>query len=90
MHTPGPWEYLPDFDGTHWTGSKSVFAEDRSEICVTTRGGQEAANVLLIAAAPELLEALKRIDTACNTFNGVPGGELQAIARAAIAKAEAH
>ena len=84
-HTPGPWR----FDGDWWrrptiyggkvevaTINKAWFPERDG------RGGEQEANALLIAAAPELLEALELVVTRCG-----PHSTDGAIARAAIAKA---
>ena len=64
-HTPGPWQYKPEDDGVYWTDSKSITTSDGSAIvAVGTRGWGEAAalaNARLIAAAPDLLEALKAL-----------------------------
>ena len=92
-YTPGPWKYLPEYDEQHWTGSKSVYVDDGTnyhEICTTTRGGQEDANVLLIAAAPELLEALSNMTALAHAYVGddPKGLALVAKATAAIFKAK--
>ena len=81
-HTPGPWEYSTD--------NARVYHEE-SNICVARCAGDTfdansfaecLANAWLIAAAPELLEALRSLLLA----PGQPCAELAA--RAAIAKAE--
>ena len=76
-HTPGPWRVSKD--------TQSVVSRD-AYICRARmmRMGQGVANAHLIAAAPDLLEALKAI-VAFNT--PLPCGLLEE-ARAAIAKAE--
>jgi hypothetical protein len=85
-HTPGPWAYRKAFDT-----SQTFYIEgpDGSWLCKSTISATEA-NARLIAAAPELLEALK---DAMATFANVqfPHGEYRfmGMARAAIAKAEA-
>jgi hypothetical protein len=58
--------------------------------CSDGVGGAEGAlaNARLIAAAPELLEALKRIDEMCAAPPNFSDATMQEIARAAIAKAE--
>ncbi len=78
-HTPGPWR--------HYAGTHSMYSESGRAICVTT-GARKTAdperdqNGQLIAAAPDLLEALKGVlrvaDLATDEFDA---------ARAAIAKA---
>lgn len=65
MHTPGPW-YI-DEDCKVWGNSQCVDGSDcgMCQIPVATSlaedDGQEEANARLIAAAPELLFALKAI-----------------------------
>jgi len=94
QHTPGPWH--------HKEGSVSVFAPDkpRRKICDTawqTINVTEArANARLIAAAPDLLEALKRTVSRLESHTAeietcdLPHGTELALeqARTAIAKAE--
>lgn len=73
-HTPGPWDYVE---------GKTLYHVER-------KGGQGAvcsvpksreADARLIAAAPDLLEALKALSQTLSA-------ETQAMARAAILKAE--
>jgi hypothetical protein len=83
-HTPRPW--LTDFDCSGWSiGTKDKFVaftngyqsdEDINE-------DEEAANARLIAAAPDLLAALKRVCS--HGYRSSPDWDS---ARAAIAKAE--
>jgi hypothetical protein len=92
-HTPGPWK--ADDKG------KAVFIPLRAHHCeqlgiqvgfVSWEDDKESlANARLIAAAPELLEALKRIAKIGNQPYGTDYEEIdeaREIARAAIAKAE--
>jgi hypothetical protein len=83
-HTPGPW--LTDVDVSGW----SVGTEDK--FIAFTNGehsdedispNEEAANARLMAAAPDLLEALKRVCS--HGYRSSPDWDN---ARAAIAKAE--
>lgn len=59
-HTPGPWEACErgdyeDFDGN----SNVILGDDRRIAVVQNNGSEEAeANAYLVAAAPDLLEAL--------------------------------
>jgi hypothetical protein len=84
QHTPGPWEFLPPDDGncgaiTAKTGWICDFAEEPSD-----------ANARLIAAAPDLLEALKNLVNQHNTVYGIGDMEMQSaidFAHKAIAKA---
>ena len=58
QHTPGPWHIYPD--NRRW-----ICADDRMPVAYTQIEARElpqnAANALLIAAAPELLAMLARI-----------------------------
>lgn len=85
-HTPGPWSFEgPDH-------SIIVYGpEPEQRICFMTSDGPATANALLIAAAPELLAALK----AQLAYEAAPTGtgrlswmELVKVRDAAIAKAE--
>ena len=84
QHTPGPWEWK--FDGKYCVGLEAnviwVGREPTLDI--------EAANARLIAAAPELLEALKALQRQALQGN-VRGDEWMdealELTRAAIAKA---
>lgn len=98
-HTPGPWQALPPKMGAAIT----IYAEDGiTPICTTAsngspvtmamhRSGEVKANARLIAAAPELMEALQEA-TRCLAWHeekhgvGMDAKAVQA-ARAAIAKA---
>ena len=87
-HTPGPWSFYtePQPNGCPVVGSNgllicmlghSVRMADQKEIAL--------ANARLIAAAPELLEALKDILSNCLDSDGL--SRAYENARAAIAKA---
>ncbi len=58
-HTPGPWLSLKATDGR---GKRYIRTADRHAVCRVTETGrsyeEQEANVRLIAAAPEMLEAL--------------------------------
>lgn len=103
-HTPGPW-WLEDSgqDGLTVYGK----SKDAATLVVCSRmfhpyrKGEMLANLSLIAAAPELLEALERIarphDCGCKPCTGacrnqlaleITAEEIQELARAAIAKAK--
>jgi hypothetical protein len=93
-HTPGPWDVAPNFPN----GMTTVCQHDgKGWRPVATCAGwdftiaQHEANARLIAAAPELLEAMERIsevfDAHCEHHVGVPriAYELANIAKDAIA-----
>lgn len=103
-HTKGPWHT------GQGNGEGSIFADEgrmRFEngtvlypICTMNTGWdktEDAANARLVAAAPELLEALKALAATARTFRNVPKHEQEwtpldeealEAAFAAIAKAE--
>lgn len=75
-HTSGPWEVAP---GNDVTGYPYFYINGMSR---SVELGELVANARLIAAAPEMLEALKEI---VHNWDGEP--EDMAAANAAIAKA---
>jgi hypothetical protein len=85
-HTPGPWK-LQLQAGARMVISPTGYHGKPSTICycwpVTGEYG-ETANARLIAAAPELLAALKRVKDTGVFFGAIPQGMVDA----AIAKAE--
>jgi len=93
-HTPGPWKVQAEYDGTLPIDGWSEEAEESCEICRVSLDmldtGERAANAALIAACPDLLDAM---ETLINLKDGEDdGGEgiLESDwdkARAAIAKA---
>lgn len=78
-HTPGPWHIG---DGTRIIGANS----QRVSVCDDNHATPGLANARLIAAAPDLLAALKAIaDTTCN--HGPNEVCCRDLARSAIASA---
>ena len=78
-HTPGPWHVTGDEHGTMITDNTG------EQIALWPQQGgtvEQCANAALIAAAPDLLAALRQIEAAT-----VDGGTVNTIARAAIARA---
>jgi hypothetical protein len=75
-HTPGPWRAYVSDDRTLWAisagddfviypGNEIVDAQTWDEAfgaCGSTTEGRSEANAHLVAAAPEMLEALRRAD----------------------------
>ncbi len=95
MHTPGPWA-MYSFDTKSETGP---LVKDSSGLIVAEAyprgpsGTEQAANASLIAAAPELLEALQLLHDNLAEYqriNHLGGYDNQdmVLARAAIAKAK--
>jgi hypothetical protein len=62
-HTPGPWEQCDEFGPiTHGTCAKAVNDNFLVASCTGYYGREQAqANARLIAAAPDLLEALTKL-----------------------------
>lgn len=95
-HTPGPWDVL-NSKKEEWYGRPldywTVTAKDRDLwICASPEWDPEhdeesTANARLIAAAPELLEALQKIVAAADGEGWSQLDATLANARAAIAKA---
>lgn len=90
-HTPGPWAVRwPEDDELH-----EIYAENGGDlICYPAWTANQKANVPLIAAAPELLAALKRlveeVEESMESDSDWKGYETRAMKQAseAIAKAE--
>lgn len=100
-HTPGPWLIIPG--GDEWSSGRIATIEPKPETMAETnywmvaevnyRREEHKANANLIAAAPDLLEALRCCEmrlTAMVGMSDLCANEIQAsidVARAAIAKA---
>jgi hypothetical protein len=90
-YTPGPWDLVPNGrDSKRLTDCR--YGEQRKSIGIVYAGNdEEEANARLIAAAPEMLEALKRAEWAlldlCQRAGVADYPAVEAI-RAAVAKAE--
>lgn len=83
-HTPGPWT----LNGRTVLGE--CFTGELRSICDSVRGGdptQANANARLIAAAPELLEALEQIIGDLPSRRDWLDPEVENVAREAIRKA---
>lgn len=87
-HTPGPWSLHKRGPAERYEVQHGI-PGNGSPICVTFCGSQQEANARLIAAAPELLDALKKTRAAllCADAAGIPVDEELAQLDAAIAKA---
>jgi len=90
QHTPGPWDVEPKGSRHFVDGADGLTVAYLDRAGVRERAEIEA-NALLIASAPDLLEALERISTAYDEtlHHPIAAPLLQAIygARAAIARA---
>lgn len=91
-HTPGPWEVQPDQrsqgEALAIVGGSSLIIARTPKATLDMHRRVDEANARLIAAAPELLEALRAINQVLGGSQpiDIPGALM--IARAAIAKAE--
>ena len=95
-HTPGPWVILKGYDGTVEVSASRPYRINNISagtplICDVYQhpefdGFSSQANANLIAAAPELLEALALISRYIEP-TAVDAASMQKVARAAIAKA---
>ena len=85
-HTPGPWHLDASSDG-----SMAIMPEVGFSICsLGPRAGfkRDIPNFHLMAAAPELLDALTDLVGGCGKEGDLFSSEAMEKARAAIAKAE--
>jgi gamma-glutamylcysteine synthetase len=86
-HTPGPWRHICQADWPHTqevyvtAQNWGVIATARVDSSMPHMVEQQRANLRLISAAPELLEALQAVAAGLDTL------ENRAKTRAAIAKA---
>ena len=93
-HTKGPWEIIEhDWAATGIVGGRNDYVcllkiEPSNDECEVAMSNRMAANAQLIAAAPELLEALQEVFVIGDRLvSDVYGHEFKEKARAAIAKA---
>ena len=85
-HTPGPWAQAMYSPADVVTGEDKIIATARGGLNGITRD-EAVANARLIAAAPDLLEALKLADAMLSGAN-MNASVVEKKVRAAIAKAE--
>ena len=91
QHTPGPWEACQPYDYGDFDGESRLVCGDDMRIAVVhwhphLNAEMWDANAHLIAAAPELLEALETLEAALIRDLGA-GYAGVALCQAAIAKA---
>jgi hypothetical protein len=72
-HTPGPWKVGPEY-----IAGIPIYFSDDTHFCTISRPLTltDYANANLIAAAPELLEALKEAKELIRFFHGDPAWEI--------------
>jgi hypothetical protein len=90
-HTPGPWVFVQDgltlVRGVSDDDCHQVVADCASDFMTNA---ECEANARLIAAAPDMLKALHKMVNAVGSRPTISVDEADAIAKAAIAKAEAR
>ena len=79
-HTPGPWHVVESAAGT------TVKSDREGPIASVWGNADNTATAALIAAAPDMYEALQALATECRIFGASP--RLTNAAFAALAKAE--
>ena len=86
QHTPGPWHAKPMCGLSGWVDVVSVTPDGRESLpFAACKHFDEVANARLIAAAPDLLEALLSVLDNCTDSEGLAAAHAKA--RAAITKA---
>lgn len=91
-HTPGPWSLSPPMGSDRiepwfWVSADATLHLRVAACPAGYRLGENEANAKLIAAAPDLLEALIRCEANC-TNDGVGRQARKAIAKAITGKTE--
>jgi hypothetical protein len=86
-YTPGPWESVRHSNSLIGIRQKGS-GDDLCQVVQPAGRREQKANAHLIAAAPELLEALKNTLSWLTSYPGEGTAQCYAKARAAIAKAE--
>lgn len=97
-HTPGPWcarlKQTSFGNSGAWIIERDTDADVRTMVCemphsATSNPARPVADAHLIAAAPDMLEALKQIAADTHgTVDDPDASRINRIARAALAKAE--
>ena len=83
-HTPGPWEVRPfvndasEFARVGFMPHATVYNPASEPMCE-----EDTSNARLIAAAPDLLAVLRRVDSQCDLPDGLRADVADAIATAA-------
>ncbi len=86
-HTPGPWTVVDDGSYSSCLAEVgNLIVSARHEVHDRLNDDVNEANARLVAAAPELLEALQAIIDGPG-LSSVPDNDVQALITAAIAKA---
>lgn len=94
-HTPGPWraEQHQPFGSAVYVDDGKTLATAHGSAAITGEKWPHVANARLIAAAPDMLEALRYVETRCVSEAAYPHASLEDrkmrdVVVAAIAKAE--
>lgn len=67
-HTPGPWTWGEGYNGLYGAGENVLTFVDYEGMYLSWSSKSQDANARLIAAAPDLLEALKGMTLAVSVF----------------------
>ena len=91
LHTPGPWQVHRSLSNTNATPIRAN-GENLAWVCGKDSAADyppdvTLANANLIAAAPEMLEAAKEVESMLRTMYNIEGPHIRKL-RAAISKAE--
>jgi hypothetical protein len=90
-HTPGPWQFFPSVSAERSGVIDTAIGVDSTNgtiIAEVARGKQFEANARLIATAPDMFEALRRIAEMTDIEADFDGFEAREIAIAALARAK--
>ena len=92
-HTPGPWTQHPYTLSTIVGDRGEQITHDIAHVCAIGSAGTIAANIRLIAAAPELLEACKHAHASMimlrTKFTGLLAPDFVTLVNVEIAECEA-
>lgn len=80
-HTPGPWYVYPGKDGEYYVLAGDYAKQGEPDLIIKVTSADPAADARLIAAAPELYEALKTLCEA--SYENLTGGEWDSLWREA-------
>lgn len=95
-HTKGPWNIAQESVDSEWYIVTAAGGRVMANVHVETGNRMDEANIKLIAAAPDLLKALMKIEREATAIaatcppapHACPACEILFVAREAIAKAE--
>ena len=89
-HTPGPWEAFTEDSFSGWWAIRQITDDGLNHEVGSSDGGFDEADARLMAAAPDLLEALQAMvqwqmdSMSGKETNGYPGTQAMAAIRKAL------